>query len=32
MLRLDHDEDTLDSISKAVAQERSTLVLVLGSG
>jgi predicted DNA-binding protein with PD1-like motif len=32
MLRLDHDEDILESISKAVAPEKSTLMLVLGIG
>lgn len=32
MLRLDHDEEVLGSISEAVAQEKSTLVLVLGIG
>jgi len=32
MLRLDHDEDILASISKAVVSEKSTLMLVLGIG
>jgi hypothetical protein len=32
MLRLDHDEDILESMSKAVALEKSTLMLVLGIG